>query len=137
MTSNSGPEPRNRRRNSASNWRKTDDQKLQFETLEPRRVLAAATFDAITGTLDVSLAASDLQLVFDHDGQYFPIYTGKHREGEAWNDCVECHANPATYADFTCFTCHLKPEMDDKHSEENGYEYVSTTCLECHPDGTN
>lgn len=74
---------------------------------------------------------------FDHDGQYFPIYTGKHREGEVWNDCVECHANPASYADFTCFTCHLKPEMDDKHSEENGYEYVSTACLECHPNGEN
>lgn len=74
---------------------------------------------------------------FDHDAQYFPIYTGKHRQGETWNDCVECHANPASYADFTCFTCHLKPEMDDKHSEENGYEYVSTTCLECHPNGEN
>lgn len=74
---------------------------------------------------------------FDHDGQYFPIYTGKHREGEVWNDCVECHANPSNYADFTCFTCHLKPEMDDKHKDENGYEYVSATCLECHPDGNN
>lgn len=72
---------------------------------------------------------------FDHDAQYFPIYTGKHRQGEAWNDCVECHANPASYADFTCFTCHLQPEMDDKHKDENGYEYVSTTCLECHPNG--
>ena len=74
---------------------------------------------------------------FDHDAQYFPIYTGKHRQGETWNDCVECHANPASYADFTCFTCHLKPEMDDKHKEENGYEYVSTACLECHPNGEN
>jgi hypothetical protein len=74
---------------------------------------------------------------FDHDGQYFPIYTGKHRQGETWNDCVECHANPASYADFTCFTCHLKPEMDDKHSEENGYAYISAVCLECHPNGEN
>lgn len=72
---------------------------------------------------------------FDHDGQYFPIYTGKHRQGEAWNDCVECHANPSNYADFTCFTCHLQPEMDDKHSEENGYEYLSSACLQCHPTG--
>ncbi|MGB5386426.1 MAG: hypothetical protein WBN20_06550 [Eudoraea sp.] len=72
---------------------------------------------------------------FDHDGQYFPIYSGKHREGEAWNDCVECHANPSNYADFTCFTCHLQPEMDDKHSEENGYEYLSSACLQCHPTG--
>lgn len=70
---------------------------------------------------------------FDHDGQYFPIYSGKHRE--TWNDCVECHANPSNYADFTCFTCHLQPEMDDKHSEENGYEYLSSACLQCHPNG--
>ena len=70
---------------------------------------------------------------FDHDGQYFPIYSGKHRE--AWNDCVECHANPSNYADFTCFTCHLQPEMDDKHSEQNGYEYLSSACLQCHPNG--
>ncbi|MBU2904571.1 hypothetical protein KO529_07215 [Arenibacter algicola] len=73
---------------------------------------------------------------FDHDAQYFPIYTGKHREGEAWDNCVECHANPASYADFTCFTCHSRPDMDDKHSEMNGYAYVSSVCLQCHPDGT-
>ncbi|MGB5499363.1 MAG: hypothetical protein WBM77_10580 [Maribacter sp.] len=74
---------------------------------------------------------------FDHDGQYFPIYTGKHREGEAWNDCVECHANPASYADFTCFTCHGQSETDNDHSDVNDYEYVSTACLQCHPDGNN
>ena len=73
---------------------------------------------------------------FDHDAQYFPIYTGKQREGEAWDNCVECHANPASYADFTCFTCHSRPDMDDKHSEMNGYAYVSSVCLQCHPDGT-
>ncbi len=72
---------------------------------------------------------------FDHDGQYFPIYSGKHREGEAWNDCVECHPNPNSYAEFSCFQCHLQPEMDDKHKEENGYQYVSSVCLQCHPNG--
>ncbi len=74
---------------------------------------------------------------FDHDGQYFPIYTGKHSEGQAWNDCVECHANPASYADFTCFTCHGQTETNNDHSEVNDYEYVSTACLQCHPDGNN
>jgi len=74
---------------------------------------------------------------FDHDGQYFPIYSEKHREGEAWNDCVECHANPASYADFTCYTCHGQSETDNDHSDVNDYEYVSTACLQCHPDGNN
>ncbi len=74
---------------------------------------------------------------FDHDAQYFPIYSGKHRQGEAWNDCVECHANPSSYADFTCFTCHGQSETKNDHDEVNGYQYVSTACLECHPDGND
>ena len=72
---------------------------------------------------------------FDHDGQYFPIYSGPHREGETWNDCTECHTNSANYSDFSCFKCHSRSEMDDKHKEENGYDYVSTLCLQCHPNG--
>jgi hypothetical protein len=72
---------------------------------------------------------------FDHDGEYFPIYSGPHREGEAWNDCVECHTNSNDYSDFSCFQCHSKPKMDDKHKEENGYEYISIACLQCHPNG--
>jgi hypothetical protein len=74
---------------------------------------------------------------FDHDGQYFPIYSGKHREGEAWNSCVECHTNPASYAVFTCFTCHSQSESNNDHSEVSGYIYDSNACLECHPDGNN
>ncbi len=74
---------------------------------------------------------------FDHDGQYFPIYSGKHREGEAWDSCVECHNNPASYAVFTCFTCHSQSESNNDHSEVSGYIYDSNACLECHPDGNN
>jgi hypothetical protein len=74
---------------------------------------------------------------FDHDGQYFPIYSGKHREGEAWSSCVECHSNPASYAVFTCFTCHSQSESNNDHSEVSGYIYDSNACLECHPDGNN
>ena len=74
---------------------------------------------------------------FDHDGQYFPIYSGKHREGEAWSSCVECHANPASYAVFTCFTCHSQSESNNDHSEVSGYIYDSNACLECHPDGND
>ncbi|WP_339918402.1 hypothetical protein [Yeosuana marina] len=75
---------------------------------------------------------------FDHDGQYFPIYSGKHRQGEAWNDCVECHTNPNDYSSFSCITCHEhsnKNDVDNKHRGENGYVYESNACYECHPNG--
>jgi hypothetical protein len=70
---------------------------------------------------------------FDHDAQYFPIFSGKHR-GE-WRDCTECHTVPSDLSVFTCLTCHKKKEMDDKHKEENGYAYNSANCLSCHPRG--
>jgi hypothetical protein len=70
---------------------------------------------------------------FDHDEQYFPIYSGSH-EGE-WNLCSDCHTNPGNYAVFDCLSCHEQGEMDDKHDEVPGYVYNSIACLECHPDG--
>ena len=71
---------------------------------------------------------------FDHDGQYFPIFSGKHN-GE-WNACVDCHTNPANYAEFTCTTCHTNPETDNEHNGVPGYTYNSTSCLACHPTGS-
>ena len=72
---------------------------------------------------------------FDHDAQYFPIYSGKHRE--EWNQCIDCHANISNYSDFTCKTCHAQSETNNNHSEVSGYLYESFKCLECHPDGSN
>lgn len=72
---------------------------------------------------------------WDHDGQYFPIYSGRHR-GE-WNDCTDCHTNPANYSEFSCFACHGQTQTNNDHSEVNGYAYDSMLCLECHPDGSN
>ncbi len=74
---------------------------------------------------------------FDHDSQFFPINSGKHR-GE-WNDCADCHVNPASFATFECIFCHehRKSEMDDEHSEVNGYMYESIACLDCHPNGNS
>ena len=74
---------------------------------------------------------------FDHDGQYFPIYSGKHIEGQAWNDCIECHTNPSDYSVYSCFQCHAESETNNDHSEVNDYSYVSSECLRCHPDGNN
>ncbi|MCB0851719.1 MAG: hypothetical protein KDD63_05835, partial [Bacteroidetes bacterium] len=70
----------------------------------------------------------------DHDGLYFPIYSGKHK-GE-WSECTECHNNPNDYSDFTCLTCHVDPETSNEHNGISGYVYESNACLVCHPDGT-
>jgi hypothetical protein len=72
---------------------------------------------------------------FDHDNQYFPIYSGRHRE--AWNSCSDCHTEPSNYSVFSCITCHEhnQTDMDKDHDEENGYVYNSTNCLACHPTG--
>lgn len=72
---------------------------------------------------------------WNHDAQYFPIYSGKHRE--KWNDCTDCHVNPASFATFECIFCHEhnQTSMDDKHKERQGYQYLSTACLGCHPRG--
>ncbi len=72
---------------------------------------------------------------FDHDNQFFPIYSGKHND--KWNECSDCHTNSANYQVFECITCHEhnQTEMDDKHSGVQGYLYVSSECLACHPTG--
>jgi hypothetical protein len=72
---------------------------------------------------------------FDHDGLYFPIYSGKH-DGE-WNQCTDCHTNAGNYAIFTCLTCHLQGPTDADHDQVNEYVYESNACLACHPDGEN
>jgi len=71
---------------------------------------------------------------FDHDGQYFPIYSGDH-EGE-WSDCIDCHTNPSNYMEVDCISCHDNPDTDDDHDGISGYVYASTACLACHPTGS-
>ena len=74
---------------------------------------------------------------FDHDNQFFPIYSGTHRE--AWNSCSDCHTVSTNFSSFSCVTCHEhnQTEMNDKHSEVNGYSYNSISCFDCHPTGRN
>ncbi len=71
-----------------------------------------------------------------HDGQYFPIYSGKHRS--KWSQCSTCHEVPGDRKQFTCFNCHEhnRTAMDDKHKGESGYSYNSQVCYGCHADGT-
>jgi hypothetical protein len=70
---------------------------------------------------------------WDHDGQYFPIYSGKHND--EWDTCFDCHTNSNDYSVFTCLTCHTQNSTNNDHSEVNDYVYESSACLQCHPDG--
>ncbi|MEE4286895.1 MAG: hypothetical protein V2I31_12135 [Mariniphaga sp.] len=72
---------------------------------------------------------------FNHDGQYFPIYSGKH-SGE-WNSCADCHTQATNYSVFSCIACHEhnRTETDSDHRDVNGYVYTATSCYECHPTG--
>jgi len=69
---------------------------------------------------------------FDHDGQYFRIYSGKHRG--KWQTCATCHVNPADYKMFECINCHehSQQKMDDKHRNRPDYQYNSQACYRCH-----
>jgi hypothetical protein len=72
---------------------------------------------------------------FDHDAQFFPIYSGTH-QGE-WNACQDCHTTPGNFQLFSCLTCHehTQSRADADHSGVPGYVYQSSACLSCHPDG--
>ena len=75
------------------------------------------------------------QTSWDHDGQYFPIYSGTHQQ--AWSLCSDCHVTPSDYQTFECILCHAhdKTTTDNDHSEVNDYSYVGTECYRCHPTG--
>lgn len=70
---------------------------------------------------------------FNHDGMYFPVYSGKHKN--QWMDCKDCHTNPANFKEFNCIICHLNPETNEKHLTVSGYFYNSQACFACHPTG--
>jgi hypothetical protein len=72
---------------------------------------------------------------FNHDGQYFPIYSGKH-QGE-WNLCSDCHTTPTNYGLFSCIDCHEHNQIDmnSEHNGVSGYTYNSLACYQCHPTG--
>jgi hypothetical protein len=73
---------------------------------------------------------------FNHDSQYFPIYSGKH-QGE-WTKCSECHTSATNFAAFSCIICHEhsnKTDVDGHHSDVRNYVYNGTSCYTCHPTG--
>jgi len=73
---------------------------------------------------------------FDHDAQYFPIYSGKHQG--RWSRCSDCHTNSNNYSEFSCFGCHPhsdRQKTDGDHQGIAGYRYDSIACYQCHPRG--
>ncbi len=78
---------------------------------------------------------------FNHDNQWFPIYSGEHNN--RWSTCTaECHMNASDFSVFGCGLngiCHAhnQSSMDSEHSGEvSNYVYSSDACYNCHPDGT-
>ena len=72
----------------------------------------------------------------DHDNDYFPIYSGEHRN--EWNTCTECHTTPGNFSLFSCIDCHEHSNANrlaDEHDDVNGYSFNSLACYQCHPDG--
>ena len=72
---------------------------------------------------------------FNHDAQYFPIYSNKH--SGVWTTCSECHTTPNNLNQFSCVNCHEhnKIDTDLKHTTVSGYIYSSAECFACHPAG--
>jgi hypothetical protein len=63
----------------------------------------------------------------DYDAPHpFPM---NHRNADG--RCSRCH--PASWASWSCASCHPYRKMDEEHDEEAGYS--RTACVRCHPDG--
>ena len=71
--------------------------------------------------------------LFQQHDAIFPIYSGAH--GGRWSTCASCHTTAADYTVFACTTCHVQPRTDAQHQGIAGYQWVSASCLMCHPDG--
>tara|TARA_R110002050_G_scaffold286088_1_gene436104 strand:+ start:60210 stop:61409 length:1200 start_codon:yes stop_codon:yes gene_type:complete len=90
-----------------------------------------------TDCLECHTETSWKPATFDHDGKYFPIYSGKHNN--EWNKCSECHTTSNDYSAFSCVDCHEhsdRARLARKHDEERDYVFESNACYKCHPDGS-
>jgi hypothetical protein len=102
-------------------------------TTDPNHIAAAFPTDCQTCHTTTAWKPA----TFDHDGKYFPIYSGSHNG--RWSNCSDCHTNNSNYAVFSCITCHEhnQSETDSKHQGVQGYSYTSSACYSCHPRGNS
>ena len=100
-------------------------------TTDPDHLAAAFSTDCAT----CHTPAGWNNTSWNHDGAYFPIYSGVH-QGK-WNTCNQCHTVSTNFAEFDCTTCHEhnQTSMDDHHSSVQNYQYLSSACYNCHPNG--
>jgi hypothetical protein len=75
--------------------------------------------------------ASWTSSTFNHDSQFFKIYSGAHHGN--WTLCTQCHQVSADLSNYSCTTgCHAKSGTDGDHSGVSGYVYSSPRCYSCH-----
>ncbi|NBC18532.1 MAG: hypothetical protein GVY18_14595, partial [Bacteroidetes bacterium] len=88
-----------------------------------------------TTCLDCHTPTQWTDVSFDHDADFFPIFSGRHED--EWATCQSCHMQQDDFSVFTCLTCHEhnQAEMDERHEDVGGYVYESTACFTCHPTG--
>jgi predicted CXXCH cytochrome family protein len=69
---------------------------------------------------------------WDHE-PHFPIRTGKHTSLA----CTQCHVTSSNYAAFECILCHEhnQTDMAGKHEGRPDYQWASSACYACHPQG--
>jgi len=72
---------------------------------------------------------------WNHDAQYFPIYSGKHK-GQ-WTKCTDCHTISNNFSSFSCLNCHKQTSTNNDHRGVQGYSYNSLACFQCHPTGND
>lgn len=64
-------------------------------------------------------------------------YAHKQFDGPHGFPCATCHTNYATFLQFNCLDCHAHEQnrMQGKHAGTSGYQYASSACFSCHPNG--
>ncbi len=68
-------------------------------------------------------------------GSFFPIGAGTFHVALS---CNNCHGDDATFATFTCTSCHAhdRDAAAARHTFiTTGYQWDSNACLKCHPTG--
>jgi hypothetical protein len=93
-------------------------------TTNPNHV--AAGFPRTCNTCHTT--TSWLGATFNHT--WFPT-----NHGNANGVCTSCHTNSNDYSVFTCTSCHLQAQTNQRHQGIRNYVYASANCYSCHPTG--
>ena len=84
--------------------------------------------------IDGGAVSADEPLTRDDHIRYFPIDDASHHSAQV---CTDCHADPDTFATFTCQSCHAHaPDVaPTRHVDITGFVNQSSSCIACHPTG--